>query len=109
MGDPGPNGDAASGANDAWNRQLQNDRDVADLKEKLRHSEEEIKFLRLEKVSVESELGGTQMELSSLTRTYAELSAEYEELEASKAQNSEAEIQSRVTIYSPKTRFSTTV
>ena len=96
VGDPGPNGDAASGANDAWNRQLQNDRDVADLKEKLRHSEEEIKFLRLEKVSVESELGGTQMELSSLTRTYAELSAEYEELEASKAQNSEAEIQLEV-------------
>ena len=82
-----------NGANDAWSRQLQNDRDVADLKEKLRHSEEEIKSLRLEKVSVESELSGTKIELQSLTRSHDELLVEYEELQASKSQNSEAEIQ----------------
>ena len=82
-----------NGANDAWSRQLQNDRDVADLKEKLRHSEEEIKSLRLEKVSVESELSGTKIELQSLTRSHDELLGEFEELQASKSQNSEAEIQ----------------
>ena len=82
-----------NGANDAWSRQLQNDRDVADLKEKLRHSEEEIKSLRLEKVSVESELSGTKIELQSLTRSHDELLGEFEELQTSKSQNSEAEIQ----------------
>jgi len=85
-----------NGSNDTWSRQLQNDRDVADLKEKLRHSEEEIKSLRLEKVSVESELSGTKMELISLTRAHDELQVEFEEMESSKSQNSEAEIQLEV-------------
>lgn len=82
--------------NSAWSRQLQNDRDVADLKDKLRHSEEEIRSLQLEKVSVEKEINATNMELDSLIRSYNELQAEYDELAASSSENTEAEIKLQV-------------
>ena len=78
--------------NSTWSRHLQNDRDVADLKEKLSSAEEEIKSLRLEKVSVEKEVNATKIELDSVLRAFDELQAEYEELAASKASSKEAEI-----------------
>jgi kinesin family protein C1 len=81
-----------SDSTDNWSRQLQNDRDVLELKEKLRHAEYEIRALKLEKVSIESEVSATKMELDSLIRNYDELQAEFDDLEASKSQNSEAEI-----------------
>jgi chromosome segregation ATPase len=62
-----------------WSRQLQNDCDVTELKEKLRNAEEEIRHLRLEKVSVKKKLNATKMELDSLIRSYDELQAEYNE------------------------------
>jgi kinesin family protein C1 len=79
-----------------WNRQLQNDREVDEMKDKLRHAEEEIKSLRLEKVSVEKEVNATKMELESIIRSYDELQAEYDELAASSSDNREAEIKLEV-------------
>ena len=79
-----------------WSRQLQNDREVDELKDKLRHAEEEIKALRLEKVSVEKEVNATKMELESIIRSYDELQTEYDELAASSSDNREAEIKLEV-------------
>ena len=84
------------GDSTVWSRQLQNDRDVTDLKEKLRNAEEEIRHLRLEKVSVEKEVNATKMELDSLIRSYDELQAEYDEVAASKSDDKEAEIKLEV-------------
>jgi len=83
---------AARKATSSLHRQLQNDRDVDELKEKLRSAEEEIKFLRLEKVSVEKEVNATRIELDSVLRSFDELQTEYDDLAASKSQNKEAEI-----------------
>ncbi len=76
-----------------WGRQLQNDRDVTEYKEKLRTAEEEIKALRLEKVSIESEVNATNMELSSLLRDFDSLQEEYEVMQAQQNSNGDAEIQ----------------
>jgi kinesin family protein C1 len=84
------------GDSTAWSRQLQNDRDVADLKEKLRNAEEEITSLRLEKVSVEKEVNATRIELNSVLRSFDELQGEYDEVAASKSNNKEAEIKLEV-------------
>lgn len=85
-----------NGDSTAWTRQLQNDRDVADLKEKLRNAEEEITSLRLEKVSVEKEVNATRIELDSVLRSFNELQGEYEEVTASKSNDKEAEIKLEV-------------
>ena len=85
-----------SADNSVWSRQLQNDQDVADLKEKLRSADDEISMLKVEKVSIEKEGNGYKIELARLERSYDDLQAEYEELEASKSQNSEAEIKLEV-------------
>jgi kinesin family member C1 len=82
--------------NSAWSRHLQNDRDLADLKDKLSSAEEEIRSLRLEKVSVEKEVNATKIELDSVLRSFDELQAEYEELAASKSSSNEAEIKLEV-------------
>ena len=87
--------DATESANssDVWSRQLQNDRDIMEYKDKLHAAEEEIKALRFEKVSIESEVNGTNMELSALVREFDNLQEEYEELISKKDSNAEAEIQ----------------
>lgn len=87
---------AQKGESSGWSRQLQNDRDVVELKEKLRHAEEEINFLRLEKVSVEKEVNATRIELDAVVRSFNELQEEHEEIVASKAENKEAEIKLEV-------------
>ncbi len=79
-----------------WSRQVQNDRDVQELKQTLRSAEEEIKSLKLEKVSLESEVHATQLELGALIKDYNDLEEEYKELEASKSQASDAQIQLEV-------------
>jgi len=76
--------------------QLQSDREVDEIKDKLRHAEEEIKALRLEKVSVEKEVNATKMELESIIRLYDELRAEHDDLAASCSDNREAEIKLEV-------------
>jgi len=78
--------------NSAWSRQLQNDRDVAELREKLRYAEEEIDSIRLAKASVESELHGTKIELDALVRNFEELQREYDDIAESTSENKEAEI-----------------
>lgn len=76
----------------SWSRRLQTDRDVAELKEMLRHAEDEMKDLRLVKVSVEKELNATKIEFDSLLRNYDELHAEYDEIASSKSASRDAEI-----------------
>lgn len=85
-----------SADNTLWSRQLQNDRDLADMKEKLRSADEEIKSIRLVKVSLEKELHATRIELDCLERNYDELKAEYEEVAAHTSENREAEIKLQV-------------
>ena len=82
-----------SAATDDWSRRVQNDRILQEYKEKLKNAEEEIKSLRLEKVSIESEIDATNMELSALTRAFEEMEEEYNMLRADKEANGEAEIQ----------------
>ena len=81
------------GSSDIWNRQLQNDRDITDLKVKIKHQEDEIRSLRLEKVSIETEINATNLELSGLMRDFDNLQVEYDELKAEKEANSDAGIQ----------------
>jgi kinesin family protein C1 len=77
----------------AWSRQLQNDRDVAELRVKLQYAEEEMKSMRLAKVSVEKEFHATKIELDSVVRSHEELQYEYDELCRSKSDSSEIKSQ----------------
>ena len=77
--------------NSVWSRHLHNDRDVADLKEKLptiaeEEIEEEIKSLRLEKLSIEEKAYEARVEIS-----VAKLQKKNKNLLASKSDNNEAE------------------
>jgi kinesin family protein C1 len=82
--------------NSMWSRQLQNDRDLTEMKEQLRAAEEEISSIRLAKASLENELHGTRIELTCLERNYDELKAEYDEIAAHTSDNNEAEIKLHV-------------
>jgi len=89
-------GTAGSNNNGLWGRQLQNDRDLAETKDKLRTAEEEIDGIRLAKVSLEKELHATRIELRCLERNYDELKLEYDEIAAHTSENNEAEIKLEV-------------
>eukprot|EP00934_Nitzschia_sp_Nitz4_P008201 Nitzschia sp. Nitz4//scaffold154_size52827//16137//18633//NITZ4_006774-RA/size52827-augustus-gene-0.22-mRNA-1//-1//CDS//3329537302//8191//frame0 len=82
--------------NSLWSRQLQNDRDLVEVKDKLRAAEEEINSTRLAKASLEKELHGTRIELKCIERNYDELKAEYDEISAHTSENNEAEIKLQV-------------
>ena len=87
---------STAGSNSAWSRHLQVDRDVAELKEKLKNAEEEIRATRLAKVSVEKELHATKIECDSILRAYEELQEEYEEISKSTSDEREAHIKLEV-------------
>ena len=69
---------------------------MQELKDKLRHADDEIRSLKLDKISLESEVGATQMELDSLTRNFNDLQEALIEFEQSKSEASEAEIKLEV-------------
>eukprot|EP00542_Grammatophora_oceanica_P010939 CAMPEP_0194045266 /NCGR_PEP_ID=MMETSP0009_2-20130614/16631_1 /TAXON_ID=210454 /ORGANISM="Grammatophora oceanica, Strain CCMP 410" /LENGTH=649 /DNA_ID=CAMNT_0038690081 /DNA_START=59 /DNA_END=2008 /DNA_ORIENTATION=+ len=79
-----------------YSRQLRNDRDLVEAKERLRNAEDEINSLRLEKVSIEKDLNATRIELDSVDRAYEKLHEEYNAVNASKSANREAEIKLKV-------------
>jgi kinesin family protein C1 len=83
-------------SNSLWGRQLQNDRDLAEMKEDLRSAEEEIDGIRLAKVSLEKELHATRIELRCLERNYDELKEEYDDIAAHTSENNEAQIKLEV-------------
>lgn len=85
--------ESENGPSDNWSRRVQHDKDIQEYKEKLRSAEEEIKALRLEKVSIESEINATNMELSALMRDFEELQEEYDLLQEKNDSNVEAAIQ----------------
>jgi kinesin family member C1 len=84
------------GGDSLWSRQLQVDRDVVELKERLHDAEEEIDSIRLARVSVEKELHATKIELDSVLRGFDELQQEYDEMARSTSNNREAEIKLEV-------------
>lgn len=79
-----------------WSRQIQNDQDHRDMKEKLRASDEELKSTRLAKTSLEKELHATKIEFDCLERNNIKLQAEYEEIAAQTSDNRDAEIKLQV-------------
>lgn len=79
-----------------WSRQVQNDQDLRDIKEKVRATEEELKSTRLAKTSLEKELHATKIELECLERNYTKLKAEYDEIAAQTSDNRDAEIKLQV-------------
>jgi len=70
-----------------------NDRELAELKEKYRHATEEIHCLKIDKISLESDLKATNMELDSLFRTHEDLQDEFKEVASAQSQSSDAVIQ----------------
>ncbi len=78
---------------DSWSERLKTNNEIKELRKLLKEKDDEIKALRLDKVSLESEVFGCQSEIQTLERNYDELEKDYRELETSKSQNSEAEIQ----------------
>ena len=83
---------ASTGDGTAWSQRIQDNKEIRELQEKLRHAEEEIDSLRLAKISIEKELHATKIELEALARSYDELQTEYDEIEHSSSNNREAEI-----------------
>ena len=82
--------------NSLWSKQIQNDRDLADTREKLKTAEEEIGAIRLDKVSLEKELHATRIGYEALERNFDELQGEYDEVVAATSENNEAEIKLEV-------------
>ncbi|GMH47120.1 hypothetical protein TrLO_g10352 [Triparma laevis f. longispina] len=84
---------SAPADNTAWSKQLANDKEIVELKEKMDAYKEEIQGLKLDKISLESDNSATNMEFRSLSAKYAELQAESGDIEAAKASANEAQIQ----------------
>ncbi|GMH93557.1 hypothetical protein TrST_g2459 [Triparma strigata] len=84
---------SAPADNTAWSKQLSNDKEIVELKEKIDAFKEEIQGLKLDKISLESDNSATNMEYRSLSAKYAELQAESGDIEAAKASANEAQIQ----------------
>ena len=86
----------APAENTAWSRQLSNDKEIIELKEKIDAAKEEIQGLKLDKISLESDNSATSMEFRSLSAKYAELQGESGDIEAAKSAANEAEIRLEV-------------
>jgi len=82
--------------NSAWSRQLANDKEIEELKEKLDATKEEIQGLKLDKISLESDCHASAMELDSLNKKFASMEAESGDIEAAKNAANEAEIRLEV-------------
>ncbi|KAL7553481.1 hypothetical protein ACHAWF_016758 [Thalassiosira exigua] len=95
QGTAGGDGSGEGGSKDSWSERLNGNKEIRELRSELRNKDDAIKSLRLEKVSLESEVFGCKQEVETLERNYDELERDYQELEASKSQNAEAEIQLR--------------
>jgi len=85
-----------AGDKDETDMKIQNESEIIEMMNKVRDAEDEIKTLRLEKVSLETDLDETGRQLFSLHQNYEELRDEFEELEANKSKTSDAEIQLQV-------------
>ena len=70
-----------------------NDRELAELKGKYRHGTEEIHCLKIDKISLESDLKATKMELDSLFRTFNDLQDEFKEVASVQSQSNDAVVQ----------------
>ncbi|KAL7522046.1 hypothetical protein ACHAWX_006739 [Stephanocyclus meneghinianus] len=84
------------GTKDAWDERLRSNKENVRLRAELKDAAEQIKTLRMDKVSLEAEVHAYKKHIESLEKNYDELERDYVELEASKSKNSEAEIQLEV-------------
>ena len=96
IGNAGCAGGSDVGASDSWSERLKMSNEIKDLRQDLKNKDDEIKSLRISRVSLETEVFGCHTEIETLTRNYDELERDYRELELSKSQNTEAEIQLQV-------------
>jgi len=80
----------------AWSRQLSNDSEIEELKEKMEEAAEEIQGLKLDKVSLESDVHGQEMELNALGKELEEQRGKSDEIEEALTKASEAEIRLEV-------------
>ena len=87
---------SSDGAKDSWSDRLKTNNEIKDLRLELKRKDEEIKSLRITKVSLESDVYASHTKIETLERNYDELERDYRELETSKSQNTEAEIQLQV-------------
>lgn len=78
---------------DSWSERLKTNKEMTELRKIIKDKDEEIKSLRIHNVSLESEVFGCKTEIQTLEQNYDALEKDYQELELSKSQNSEAEIQ----------------
>lgn len=90
------NANAYAPTDQTWNNEVQYDRDIAELKEKIKEAGEEIQSLKLEKVSLESDLYETSRERNKWAESYNQMKADYDMLESCQSNNSEAAIQLEV-------------
>jgi len=88
--------DQSTSSSETWSRQLQNDRDVAEMRIAIRDAEDEIGALRLDKVSLEADLDATQRQLHALQSSHDELVAEFDDNQDANSKAKEAEIQLEV-------------
>lgn len=96
IGNAGCAGGSDVRASDSWSERLKRSNEIKDLRQDLKNKDDEIKSLRISRVSLETEVFGCHTEIETLTRNYDELERDYQELELSKSQNTEAEIQLQV-------------
>jgi kinesin family protein C1 len=89
----GAGGSVGSGTSDPWSERLKINNEIKDLRQELKNKVDEINSLRIAKVSLESDVYASHTEINTLIRNYDELEKDYRELESSKSQNTEAEIQ----------------
>jgi hypothetical protein len=81
---------------DAWNERLRNNKEIAMLRAECKDYKEQIRVMKVEKVSLETEVYECKRQIEVYEKNYDELERDYAELEASKSKNSEAEIQLEV-------------
>jgi kinesin family protein C1 len=90
------NDDVKHSDDSAWSRQLANDAEIEELKEKIEACVEEIQGLKLDKISLESDIHASSMELDALRKSYKELESQSDNVEAALTKASEAEIRLEV-------------
>lgn len=81
---------------DSWSERLRTNNEIKQLRKLVKERDDEVKGLRLDKLSLEGELFAFKSQMQTLERNYDELEKDYQELDMSKSQNSEAEIQLQV-------------
>ena len=71
---------SSDGAKDSWSDRLKTNNEIKDLWLKLKRKDEEVKSLRITKVSLELKVYASNTKIETLERSYDELKRDYREL-----------------------------